>query len=173
MDKRCLSSMWGISPNADFSHSRNIIPVILSGLISHLGFSGLHILNTAPPFLLLSLSFSGEILRLGSCCAATCWEAENRSLWTVIFHCSVLLRLWAGGVWPTTAQAQMCWTGTALKSFKGHRSCRREKLEIWNTATWLPAEHKWTLDSIITPEHSKIIAILKNQAACFNLNGEN
>lgn len=71
----CLLSLRGISPNADFSHSRSIIPVVV--IRTHLTprifrVILLHILNTAPPFLPFPLSFSGDVPMILSCCAATC-----------------------------------------------------------------------------------------------------
>lgn len=98
---------------------------LLSGLVSHLSFSGLHILNTIPPFLPLPLSFPGDIPRIVVQPLVGKQGSGASRGWTMIFLCSLLLWLWAGG-----ARALMYCTGKALNPFKRHRSCRTEKLEI-------------------------------------------
>lgn len=126
----------------------------LSGLISHLGFSGLFCCTFSTQLLLFSLSHFHFLVTFPGLCPVVqpLVRKQKRGAsgdWTIIFLCSGLLWSWAGGVRLTTAQAQMYWAGTASKLFKGRRSCRREKSEIWNRATWLPVKHKWTLDSVI------------------------
>lgn len=141
-------------PNVDFSHPRNIIPVIV--IRSHLTHRLFRLIlcTFSTQFLLFSLShfhFPVTFPGLDPVVQPLVGKQKTRAPgdWTIIFLCSVLLWLWAGGVQLTMACTQMHWAGAALKPFKGCRSCRREKLEIWNRATWLPAEHKWTLDSVI------------------------
>lgn len=121
--------------NADFSHSRNIIPVIV--IRTHLTprLCRVILCTFSAQFLLFSLShfhFLVTFPGLDPVVQPLVGKQKTGAPgdWTIIFLCSVLLWLWAGGVRLTTAHTQMHWAGTALKPFKGRRSCRREKLEI-------------------------------------------
>lgn len=138
-------------PNADFSHSRNIIPVIV--ISTHLTPKLFRVIlcTLSTQFLLFSLShFHFLVTFPGSDPVVQPLVGKHKTGasgdWTIIFLCSVLLWLWAGGVPLTTARTQTHWTGTALKPFKGHRSCRERN---WKSETE-PHGYQWNISELLT-----------------------